>query len=338
MSCEGFSVKGLKCTRKIRSGEKFCWQHKSEKTKVEPTKKQRKTKEILIGNTDLLNSNDSELWEKEYLKIMDKKYAKNTREFKNIKLSKHCGLQFPPIYLIPRVRGESYKKVLIEGTTQGEILYLPISKGFSCQDVSSFSLGPIIGEGLCLVNAAFSKNIALFHLEGGNFDPTKKNFWKSPRKPMIDIKIDYNRNLFVIDGKEYDIKTWLKANENSWFSEWEKWSQSVAMSSMGSFHWTKDSPVVGYYHKNRYIDFVEWKKECYIRPSYQLLPYTKVFQFMSNAWINNGCILGLVHPKAQNDHPEIPITYEYLRDLYDHPYEMVCQPYVIAGLLLNVEI
>ena len=30
----------------------------------------------------------------------------------------------------------------------------------------------------------------------------------------------------------------------------------------------------------RYIDFVTWKKECYIKPSYGLLPQTAVFQFL----------------------------------------------------------
>lgn len=44
------------------------------------------------------------------------------------------------------------------------------------QGVSSFSLGPVVGEGLVVVNAAFSKVIYLQHLIGGIVNYKRKNF------------------------------------------------------------------------------------------------------------------------------------------------------------------
>ena len=108
---------------------------------------------------------------------------------------------------------------------------------------------------------------------------------------------------------------------------------------MGDFHWADASPCIAYRYKNDYIDFVTWKKECYIRPSYELLPGTTVYQFLYKVWHDMRRPLGLVHPKAVSVGEVQPaITPEYIRDLFDSPFDMCCQPYVVAGRLLGVDI
>ena len=64
----------------------------------------------------------------------------------------------------------------------------------------------------------------------------------------------------------------------------------------------------------------------------------RLMQSLMEVWNKHRCPLGLVHPKAISDNPEVPITKECIRQLYDSPYEMCCQPFVIAGFLLEVPI
>jgi len=81
-----------------------------------------------------------------------------------------------PIYVVPRIKTRpSYLSIPLIGVDINSVQYCPISKGFPMQDVSSFTLGPIVGEGLCLVNAAFSKSICIAHIEGGGFPDLKSN-------------------------------------------------------------------------------------------------------------------------------------------------------------------
>lgn len=297
-----------------------------------------------IGNFQIFDSSDSKVWEEEYNRIMDDKYKKNTRNYsKIIHGSEYKDEGQPPIFIVPRVRGgPSYKSVKLVNEngrelSSDDIFYAPISKGYSMQDVSSFTLGPIIGEGLCLVNAAFSKSIGVKHIEGGGVvDYKRKNFWKGSRKPIRKIELVNDVNMKV-DGKVVGIHTWLKDNENLWLNEWEKWRRSVALCSLGDFHWIDDSPTIAYKYGDRYLNFVEWKKECYIKPSYELLPKVGVYQFLSFCLKEGRRPLGLVHPKGM-DGEERPISKEYITSLFNHPDIMACQPYVVAGKLLNVEV
>lgn len=75
----------------------------------------------------------------------------------------------PPIYIIPRLRCVSYKDISLEVVTIDEVVYCSISKGLPLNGVSSFWVGPFVGSdvGVCLVNMAFSKEIAICHIEGG---------------------------------------------------------------------------------------------------------------------------------------------------------------------------
>ena len=61
-------------------------------------------------------------------------------------------------------------------------------------------------------------------------------------------------------------------------------------------------------------------------------------QFLWTIWNQYRRPLGLVHPKAISGQAEEPITREFLRALYDSDTEMVCQPFVVAGRLLCVDI
>jgi hypothetical protein len=302
----------------------------------------------VVGDISLFETTNEKKWEAAYQNIMEKKYKKNTRGFsKKFPGTRYDG-EDPPIYLIPRERGgPSYKDIKLkspEGNceiTPNDILFAPISKGYPMQDVSSFTLGPIVGEGLCLVNAAFSKSICVTHIQGGGrVDLKRKNFWHVNRK-----KIRYNINpssdpsLFIVDGKEKKIKKWLEKHKDEWFSEWDRWRKSVALCSRGDFHWCDDSDTIIYrLSSGKYVDFVTWKKECYIRPSYKLIPDTAVFKYLERARKEHGRPLGLVHPKAQLGEKEKPITKKFIKKLFDSQHDMVCQPYVIAGKLLGVDI
>lgn len=286
-----------------------------------------------------MNTND-EFWGKIYGLIMDKKYAKGGRNFSQNIYGAPFTEGIAPIYLIPRERGgPSYLSVNLDGVDKNNVQYCPISKGFSMQNVSSFTLGPIVGEGLCLVNAAFSKCICIAHIEGnGKVNYKRKNFWARSKNPQHIIQY-INDKYMLVDNIKVNIVDWLTSNKDLWFPEWEIWRRSIALCSMGDFHWCDNlGNVLKYKKGDKYMDFVEWKKECYIKPSYELLPHTDVYKFLHYVWKENNIPLGLVHPKAVLGEAEKPITVEYIRQLYDSPDDMCCQPYVVAGCLLNVPI
>jgi hypothetical protein len=283
---------------------------------------------------------------------MDLKYLKNTRNYSKTIVGKpYDGIE-SPIYLIPRQRGgPSYKKHNLEGVKADEVQYCAISKGFGMQDVSSFTLGPIVGEGLNLVNAAYSKSISIMHIVGGGkTDLKRKDFWspgkvqrqiliatrKADKKLLSTIKIA-DETIMIVDGEEWDIHEWLATHECLWLDEWQKWSHSVALCGMGDFHWTDQSPVVAYRHHEQYLAFVDWKKQCYVAPSMKYLGSSTTYQFLEKLF-KSKIPLGLVHPKAITDSTEKPITREALRELFESETEMCCQPMVIAAKLLGLSV
>lgn len=293
-----------------------------------------------IGYLNLFDTLDEKIWETAYFLIIDKKYAKKTRNFSRDIVGNAVDESPAPIYVIPRVRGgPSYLSVDLIGVDREKVQYCPISKGFSMQDVSSFTLGPVVGEGLCLVNAAFSKSITVAHIEGGGcVDYKRKNFWRRPKTPQRNI-LQVSDTEINVDGVKYITNDWLLHNKELWFSEWEHWRKSVALCSKGDFHWCDNMDgVISYLKGTQFLDFVEWKKECYIRPSYELLPHTEVYKFLHKVWFEYNIPLGLVHPKGSSEHGEEPITPDFIRNIYDSPDIMCCQPYVVAGKLLNVDI
>jgi hypothetical protein len=306
-----------------------------------------------IHPLSLFETKNLDKWEEAYDKTMDKKYKKGTRNYsKKIDVPPLENVDEAPIYLIPRERGgPSYKEVDLVGVDASKVRFCPISKGFSMQDVSSFTLGPIPGHGLCLVNSAYSKSICIMHIVGGGkCDLTRKNFWK-PGKPIRRIELQTriadqtllaslnvtNSDSMIVDGKEWIIEDWLRAHEDEWLFEWTKWSRSVALCSMGDFHWTDSSPTVAYRYKKRYLGFVDWKKKCYIKPSMKLLKKCKTYKFLKQMF-RDKIPLGLVHPKAKTGQTELPVTREYLREVFDCENRMCCQPLVVAAKLLRVKL
>lgn len=296
---------------------------------------------VPVDLNTIFETDNQDEWERYYEEIMNKKYSKGGRNYSKVIKGTEWTPEGekPPIFLIPRQRGgPSYKDVDLKGVEDiDDVFFAPISKGYPMQDVSSFTLGPIIGEGLCLVNAAFSKSVCIMHIEGGGVvDLKRKSFWKASKTPKRKISL-INDDEMRVDGKSVKIFAWLKENEELWLDEWEKWRRSIALCSMGDFHWTNDSPRVGFRFKGRYIKFVEWKIECYVRPSYDLLPSVGVFRFLQKVWGEKRIPLGLVHPKAKEGGKEDPMTKEFISDLFTGD-TMCCQPYVVAGRLLNVEL
>ena len=75
MLCSGSTKAGNKCKREVNQGELLCWQHNDKKVV------NKKSAVKVIGDITLFNNLDNDLWEKEYQKIMYKKYIKNSRKF-----------------------------------------------------------------------------------------------------------------------------------------------------------------------------------------------------------------------------------------------------------------
>jgi hypothetical protein len=294
----------------------------------------------LIGDLKIFESKDEKDWEHMYSQIMDPKYKKETRNFSTTVTGKKT--TNTSLYIIPRSRGgPSYKETKLVGATNEDIQYCPISKGYSMQDVSSFTLGPVVGEGLCLVNSAFSKCICIMHIEGGGkVNLKRKTYWQRSKTPDRSFKvIDAEKMIVIEKGKseEVYIHQWLKENENLWLAEWEQWRKHIALTNVGNFHWNEDTPTVAYRYGNNYLDFVSWKKQCYIKPFYELAVKTKPYQFMNTLFKEHKISLGLVHPKS-NEGEELPITKEYITELYNSKNIMCCVPYCLAGMLLDVAI
>lgn len=245
-----------------------------------------------------------------------------------------------PIYIVPRIRGgPGYLSYPLIRVNMDDVQYCPISKGFPMQDVSSFTLGPIVNEGLCLVNAAFSKSICIGHIEGGGIlDLKRKNFWRRSKNPD-HIVLFIDKDQISVDGNICNTNIWLRQNEHLWYEQWNYWRKTIALCSKGDFHWTNGlGETLSYRYKDNYLGFVQWKKECYISPSYELLPQTEVFKFLQILWSKHNIPLGLVHPKGATEGGEHPITKEFIQNLYDSDNFMACMPYVIVGKLLDIPI
>jgi hypothetical protein len=288
-----------------------------------------------VADLQLFSSLEAKDWEDAYEQTMNPKYKKNTRNFS--KVAHGIPSDRPHIFVIPRVRGgSSYKETkcadqygnVVDNNT---IQYCPISKGYSMQNVSSFTLGPVYGQGLCVVNSAFSKAICVHHIAGGVVDLKRKNFWK-PKKSRSITVVDADNML--VDNKPVGIRDWLTTNRELYYDEWNKWRMSVALCSEGSFHWTDSSPILSFVNPELELcDFVEWKQLCYIGPAIPLIKQTHEYFFMKTLY-EKGISLGLVHPKGR-DGIETEVTKDMLEDMFKSEHEMCCMPYVVAYVLMT---
>ena len=289
---------------------------------------------------------EDDYWENLYQeKYKDNKYKKNTKNFSNKIVGK--SVENPNIYIIPRQRGgPSYKNVKLEFDQAEDIQFCPVSKGYSMQDVSSFTLGPVENHSLNIVNCAFSKCISISHIDGsGRFDVKNKKYWKKIKKNPLRRIVNLTETEMSIDGTRVVKKLWLENNKELWYEDWKKWHDAIRFGSEGSFNWTNNSEILLYCNcvddpnKNEYINFVTWKKEFYIKPSYNLFSKNnKVIEFLKLLYITKKISIGLVHPRACSNTVIKGITPEFITEIYNSPYEMSCMPFVIAGYLLNVHV
>ncbi len=316
---------------------------------------QKASTKRVVYDEELFETHNTKEWESAYDRVMESKYKKNTKRYSTkIAGSKLC--DDPPIFLIPRERaGPSYYLVDVkfEDYTsefiKNKMQYCAISKGFGMQDLSSFVMGPFVNHGLCLVNSAFSKSIFTFHITGGTVDLNRKNFWKQVPKSKERHTIKFKKNQTKIDGKYVNIIEWLEEHEDEWYAEWNKWRKAVALCSIGNFHWGKcgieysdtlcycDGIKSPKHSNGKYMNFVTWKKECYIKLAYDMLQKIEAYKFLVSLR-DKGIPLGLVHPMARSEDAEVSVTRAYIRKLYDSPTEMSCMPFVVAGSLLDVKI
>ena len=301
-----------------------------------------------ITDSSLFNTTDPQLWEAAYQDTINPKYKKGTR---------NCRIKPPttkfhdaPIYLVPRERGTSYKDIPLfdsagKQVKPDDVFYAPVSKGYGMQDLSSFTVGPIVGEGLCLVNTAFSKAIGIMHVEGGGkWSDKRKNFWIRNKKPKYQIH-RVTSDTMSVDSVVVNIHEWLDSHKDEWYPEWLKWHDSVALCGDGNFHWIDDWETLAYYHPSvprsitseyvpgSLLNFQQWKTQTYLKFSMDLMPSIPDFQRLQDLR-QRGVVLGLVHPKAKST-SETPMNRDELQAFLYGPHDMCCQPYIVAYMLLK---
>jgi hypothetical protein len=235
--------------------------------------------------------------------------------------------------------------VTLEHDQAEHIQFCPISKGFSMQDVSSFTLGPVVGHSLNIVNNAFSKCIAIQHIDGsGTFTIENKKFWKKNRKgPVRDI-INASSKSMIVDGEIVNKKVWLETHLDLWYDQWKLWHDAIRLSPHGSFQWTTTEPIlycncIDKPGKRVYMNFVEWKKSSYIAPAYKLFEQNNpVIEFLKQVYFEKKVSIGLVHPKGRDAYMEKALTPDLITRMYNDPDNMACMPYVVSGYLLQVPV
>jgi hypothetical protein len=308
-----------------------------------------KKRHNLIIEEDIvtMDTNTDLYWETVYQeKYNGNKYKKNTKNFSKIIHGKV--IENPNIYIIPRKRGgPSYKDVKLEYDNTEDIQFCPISKGYSMQDVSSFTLGPIVNHGLNLINSAFSKSIAIKHIDGsGIYTEKNKKYWKKNRKGAIRNIVNISDNKMKVDGIEVDKIEWLEENKDFWFENWKKWHDSIRLDANGlndSINCINRNEVIIYCNcidvpnQNVYMDFITWKKKCFIGEAYKLLNKkdNRVMNFLKLLYCEKKISIGLVYPIGKKEDKEKAITPELINYLYNS-HEMTRMCYVVAGYLLGV--
>lgn len=282
-------------------------------------------------------------WENVYQeKYNGNKYKKNTKNFSKIIHGKP--VEKPTIYIIPRKRGgPSYKEVVLEHDNAEDIQFCPISKGYSMQDVSSFTLGPVPNHGVNVVNSAFSKCIAIKHIDGsGSYTEKNKKYWKKNRKGPIRNITNITDDKMNVDGIVVDKIEWLEKNKDVWYENWKKWHDSIRLDA-NVINTSNDSKVIIYcncidvQNTNVYMDFITWKKKCFIAPAYELFNKkdNKVINFLKLLYCEKKISIGLVYPITKSSEKEKAITPEFIKYLYNS-HEMTRMCYVVAGYLLGV--
>ena len=304
-------------------------------------------KRILIIEEDTINTYWEDLYQEKY---NGDKYKKNTKNFSKIIHGKP--VEKPNIYIIPRKRGgPSYKDVKLEYDNAEDIQFCPISKGFSMQDVSSFTLGPVVNHGLNIINSAFSKCIAIKHIDGsGSYTEKNKKYWKKNRKGPIRNIINITDDKMNVDGTVVDKIEWLEKNKELWYENWKKWHDSIRLNANGindtnDINDSNDSKVIIYCNcidnpnENIYMNFITWKKTCFIAPAYELFNKkdNKVIQFLKLLYCEKKISIGLVYPITKMREKEKAITPELIKYLYNS-HEMTRMCYVVAGYLLGIQI
>lgn len=129
-----------------------------------------------------------------------------------------------------------------------------------------------------------------------------------------------------VDGLVVNKKKWLEKNKVLVVRRIEKiarFDQNVSF-PLGNFNWFNncvDDP-----DNNIYMDFVTWKKTCYIIPSYKLFNKkdNKVINFLKLLYKKKKISIGLVHPKGKLDKKEKGTTSKYIKFLYDSPEITIC--------------
>lgn len=317
-------------------------------------------KTIKVAPNSLFLEKDNQKWQDMYTQVQSHKYQTGMKKYnqQNFRKILRCTppSETPKLFLIQRQRTKPYIKDYkdSQGNIQN-IIYFPASKGFSFQDLSSFVVGPIVQHGLNLVNAVWSKRVYVEHLEGGHFDTSKKDFWYQKRLRRIDV---IGNNCIRVDGQEHILLDWMVHNIASWYPEWYKWSQSIALcgepdfrrfrGSWGLIWCLVDTPQTIFEvdinnDRRLFVDgnghwvtitVNEWKVwfDTYVTWLYNLWEQSPYYHIVKQTFQTHS--IAIVHPMAHSA-PDTEMTKDIIKDFVRNN-NTFCTPWVLCAKLLDI--
>lgn len=285
-------------------------------------------KQYKVALPKFLDTTDEETWKKIYKKVQNEKYAVGKRKYNKKIVGTET--ETPKIYVVPRRRGKSYKHFKDENDTplSDHAYWCEASKGFRFGDLSSYTAGPIVGHGINVLSATWSKRVYALHLLGGKFDINKKDFWdkRKPKRKIVDDKI-------VVDDQEYPINEWLTDNKDEWYSEWKKWSQAVALCGEPSFKWMSNYKNVCWIINNKIrFDFKVCWYETYVKWLHQFWETLDTFKYVKKVFDKRNIVL--VHPMV-GDYSKGPTTIEDIKARVKNN-RIIEAPWVLTSKLLGI--
>ncbi len=260
-----------------------------------------------IANLSLLDTTDKDTWMNAYNLVQVDRLKPGYYNYSKKLMGKPT--QKPTIHVVRRVRGgDSYKSVQLndlDGNTipVNDIFWVPSSKGYSFSDISPYVIGPIIGHGINILNAVWSKHVTVGHLNG-KFNLNSKNFWKKSSK---DVDIDDIQEIF---------------NSKKWYIEWKKWSDHVALCGDPAFNWVDNMGLTIAYVKNKdvnintdsfYKNEKEFHRDTYEKWLSEAWDNLESFKYLYRRFTQDKVHIALIHPIISSEHDmSIPITAEYM--------------------------
>ena len=293
-------------------------------------------KGVKIADPVLFKSTDADVWNNAYRTVQNPKYKIGKRKYSKKIVGRT--VTDPKIYCVPRRRGQSYKtKAFKEVRDNSDLYYCEASKGYRFGDLSSFAAGPIVGHGINVLSAVWSKRIFTSHIEGGHFDITKPNFWAKPDRASCRRVEWICKNIIKVDGDKYTVNKWLKENMKEWYGEWKNWSEAIALCGEPTFKWMCNYDCIAWVINNKVrTDSKQCWFDTYVTWLYGIWDNLDTYSFVEDVMKVDKKSIVLVHPMLSIDSDE-PITRQVIHDHIDSGATM-CAPYCLMAKLLGMKL